>query len=245
MGERIPTRHSLALSPSCNHCSLSNLCLPLAVSDGDMGRLDEVVNRGAVYDRGQAIFQQHTPFRSCYAVRSGAIKTSVETAEGDYQITGFYLPGEIIGLDSLHAEEYAGSAIALERSSVCEIPMDQLESLSFEIPTLQHHFFQLMSQEIQNGQQLSLLLSRKTAEERLASLLLSLSSRYERRQMPPTAFRLPMARNDIANFLGLAVETVSRVLTRFQSQGLATINGRSVESLDLEGLHSLLQSPGT
>jgi len=128
----------------------------------------------------------------------------------------------------------------MELTSVCEIPVGRLEEATRNIPGLQHHVFQLMSHEIQNGHQMSMLLSKHTAEERMASLLLSLSTRFQRRRLSPTRFTLPMARNDIANFLGLAVETVSRVLTRFQTQGLVGIRGRDVELLDVDALRALI-----
>ena len=221
---------------SCQYCSLSNLCLPLALDHSDMDKLDEVVNRDRILNRGEQMFTQSAPFRSCFAVKSGAIKTSVITEAGEEQITGFFMPGDLVGLDSMSDDTHASSASALERTSVCEIPVDELEKLAHIMPELQHHMFHLMSQEIRNGHQLSVLLSKNTAEERIAALLLSLSSRFHRRKLSSTHFSLPMARNDIANFLGLAVETVSRVFTRFQNQGLIRARGRDIELLDIEAL---------
>lgn len=221
---------------SCQYCSLSNLCLPLALDHSNMRKLDEVVNRDRVFNRGEQVFAQSTPFRSCYAVKSGAIKTAVITESGEEQITGFFMPGDLVGLDSMSDDTHASSAKTLERTSVCEIPVDQLEKLAQLMPELQHHMFHLMSQEIRNSHQLSVLLSKNTAEERIAALLLSLSSRFQRRKLSPTHFNLPMARNDIANFLGLAVETVSRVFTRFQNQKLIRARGRDIELIDVEAL---------
>lgn len=240
MEEPIFAKEQGSFSSSCDQCSLSGLCLPIAVNQNELYRLEEVVNQGRVFDRGEQIFRQHGPFKSCFAVQSGAIETYFVSEDGEKQITGFYLPGEIIALDSVNTEHYSCSASALERSSLCEIPLDSLEELALRIPSLQKHFFHLMSREIQNSQQLSMLLSRKTAEQRLASFLLSLSTRFYRRRLSPTHFRLPMARNDIANYLGLAVETVSRVLTRFQKQGLVTFQGRDCILEDLEGLKAMV-----
>lgn len=234
-----PLRFRQATSPlkaSCQQCSLSNLCLPLAIEENDIGSLEEIVQQGRVYNRGEHIFDQSTPFRSCFAVKSGSVKTSIITEGGEEQVTGFFMPGELIGLDSMSGESYACTAKALERTNVCEFPVDKLEELTGKLPDLQHHMYRLMGQEIQNSHQLALLLSKNTAEERIASLLLSLSSRFQRRRMSPTNFSLPMARNDIANFLGLAVETVSRVFTRFQNQGIIHARGREVELLDVEAL---------
>jgi CRP/FNR family transcriptional regulator len=224
------------LKASCHQCSLSNLCLPLAIQDNDLDSLEDIVQQGRIYNRGEHIFDQSTPFRSCFAVKSGSVKTSIITEGGEEQVTGFFMPGELVGLDSMSGETYACTAKALERTSVCEFPIDKLEELTGKLPELQHHMYRLMSQEIQNSHQLAMLLSKNTAEERIASLLLSLSSRFQRRRMSGTNFSLPMARNDIANFLGLAVETVSRVFTRFQNQGIIRARGREVELLDVEAL---------
>ena len=240
-----PSLTRLSSQQGCQHCSLNKLCIPLAVSGEEMDRLDEVVRRGQIFDKGKRVFNQHETFTSCYAVRSGAIKTFTLSEEGEEQVTGFYLPGEVIGLDSVSTESYACSAVALERTSVCEIPLEQFEHLALEIPSLQHHFFALMSKEIQESRQLTTLLSKNTAEERIAALLLSLSGRFKRRRLSETAFRLPMPRSDIANYLGLAVETVSRVLTRFQNQGLLTISGREVRLQNMEALSQLVRHDGS
>lgn len=224
------------LKATCHKCSLSNLCLPLAVEENDLERLEDIVLQGKIFNRGEHIFDQSTSVKSCFAVRSGSVKTSIITEGGDEQVTGFFMPGELIGLDSMASDNYACTAKALERTSVCEFPVDKLEQLTRKLPELQHHMYHLMSQEIQNSHQLAMLLSKNTAEERIAALLLSLSSRFQRRRMSPTNFSLPMARNDIANFLGLAVETVSRVFTRFQNQGIIKARGREVELLDVEAL---------
>lgn len=236
MAQAIRIKRASPLKASCHKCSLSNLCLPLAIGESDLERLEDIVQQGRIFNRGEPIFAQNAPFRSCFAVRSGAVKTSIITEGGEEQVTGFFMPGELVGLDSMSGDTYACTAKALERTSVCEFPVEKLEELTGKLPDLQHHMYHLMSQEIQNSHQLAMLLSKNTAEERIAALLLSLSTRFHRRRMSPTNFSLPMARNDIANFLGLAVETVSRVFTRFQNQGIIRARGREVELLDVEAL---------
>ncbi|WP_417529844.1 fumarate/nitrate reduction transcriptional regulator Fnr [Marinobacter lipolyticus] len=240
MDRAISVKLSPALKASCHTCSLSNLCLPLAVEENQLDKLEDIVEQGRIYDRGDHLFDQDTPFRSCLAVRSGAVKTSIITENGSEQVTGFFLPGELVGLDSLSGERYACTAKALERTSVCKFPIEKLEELTSSMPELQHHMYQLMSREIQGSHQLAMLLSKNSAEERIAALLLSLSSRFQRRRMSGTKFNLPMARSDIANFLGLAVETVSRVFTRFQNQGIIRTQGREVELLDIESLRGVM-----
>lgn len=239
MAQPIRLHQSSSLKASCHQCSLSSLCLPLAIEENELNRLEDIVQQGRIFNRGEHIFDQSTPFRSCFAVKSGAVKTSIISENGEEQVTGFFMPGELVGLDSMGSKHYACTARALERTSVCEFPVDRLEELTGKLPDLQHHMYHLMSQEIQGSHQLAMLLSKNTAEERIAALLLSLSSRFQRRRMSGTNFSLPMARNDIANFLGLAVETVSRVFTRFQNQGIISARGREVELLDVEALQTV------
>jgi CRP/FNR family transcriptional regulator len=239
-----PEPNSLLLNQNCLNCNLNNLCVPIAVRKNEIDRLEEIIKQGKTLNRNEHIFQEHSEFKSIFAVRSGAVKTYTISREGQEQVTGFYLPGEIIGLDSTNTKNYSCSAKALERSSVCEIPFNQLEHLATQIPTLQHHFFQLMSKEIQGCRQLTMLLSNNTAEERVAALLINLSSRFHTRRLSATEFRLPMARNDIGNYLGLAVETVSRVFTRFQANGLISVQGREIKLNDIAGLLAIISNSG-
>ncbi|WP_404369432.1 cyclic nucleotide-binding domain-containing protein [Marinobacter sp.] len=206
-----------------------------------MKYLSAVVRKAVFFDRGQRIFSQGASFTSCFVVKSGAIKTVMTSKRGDEKILGFYLPGEMFGLDGVNAGSYACSAYALERSSVCEIPFERLEKLMSELPHLQHYLLRIMSQEIAAAEDLGMLLSVNTAEERIVSLVLTLSSRHARRRMPHLKFRLPMSRSDIANFLGLAVETVSRIFGRLQKAGLVKFSSREVEILDLSALQRQLQ----
>lgn len=226
---RIPSR---AANVSCGDCSLNPICLPAAVNGEQLEQLDSIIKRSRPLKKGEHLFRANDSFRSLYAVRSGTIKTYTVTEDGEEQVTGFYLPGEILGVDGIGTNAHSNAAKALETAGVCEIPFDKLESLSATIPSLQHHFFKLMSNEIQADQQLIMLLSKKNADERIASLLLSISVRHQKRGLAPNCFRLPMSRNDIGNFLGLAVETVSRVFTRLQKQRVITVDGKEIEIID-------------
>ena len=221
---------------SCNDCSLSPICLPLAVAPAQLDELDRIIYRGRPLKRGEHLFRAADDFQSVYAVRSGALKTYVLSDDGEEQVTGFYLPGEILGMDGISTAHHVSNARALETATVCEIPFGRLESLSQKIPSLQHHFFSLMSNEIRADRELHMLLSKKSADDRLAALLLSLSARNQRRGLSKSTFRLPMSRYDIANYLGLAVETVSRIFTRFQQSGWLRVEGRDVEILDRASL---------
>ena len=221
---------------SCSDCSLSSICLPISLHVEDINRLNDIIQRSRPLQKGEYLYHAGDKFHSVYAVRSGSIKAINTTDGGLEQVTGFYLPGEIMGMDGIGNNQHANSAIALETSAVCEIPFARLEELSIKIPQLQRHFFQLMSREITQDQQLITLLSKNSAEERIASLLLSISSRNSRRKLSPTSFRLPMSRADIGNFLGLTVETVSRVFSRFQKKNLLDVNKKEITITDMNAL---------
>ncbi|MEE4252312.1 MAG: fumarate/nitrate reduction transcriptional regulator Fnr [Alcanivoracaceae bacterium] len=226
----------MAHRTSCNDCSLNPICLPLAVSVEELDQLEDIMRRGRPLKRGEHLYRASDQFESVFAVRSGAVKTYIVSEDGEEQVTGFYLPGEIVGMDGISTAHHVTSAKTLETSSVCEIPFARLEELSSKIPSLQHHFFSLMSREIQADRELHMLLSKKSADDRIASLLISIANRQKQRGLSGQRIRLPMSRYDIANYLGLAVETVSRIFTRFQQQGLLAVEGREVEILDREAL---------
>lgn len=217
---------------SCQQCGLNALCLPHTLTSTEMDQVDKAVKRGKPLQRGQDLFETGTKFTSLYAVRSGAIKAYHIDENGDEQAIGFFLPGEILGLDAIDTQIHVSSAKALETSAVCEIPYSQIEELSHYIHNLQSHMYRLLSREIRLDQELQMLLGKKTAEERIGAFLLNLSMRYEQRRLSSTRFRLPMARTDIGNYLGLAVETVSRVFTRFQKNHILRVEGKEVEIID-------------
>ena len=216
------------IKASCSDCNLKSLCLPIAMDIPDIDRLDKIIQRSRPLHAGDHLYRTGEPFRSIYAVRSGSIKTYLVDEDGIEQVTGFYLPGEVLGFDGIGTHVHANNVVALETASVCEIPFERLEELSLQIPTLQHHMFQLMGKQIENDHQMMLTLSKKNAEGRIATLLLSLSQRYARRNLSSTAMRLPMSRLDMGNFLGLTIETVSRTLSRLQKDDVIGVDGREI-----------------
>jgi len=215
----------MGLSTACKNCSLHPLCLPLALSIDDMDILDGIIKRGRPIQKGEHLFYQGDEFKSIFAVRTGTVKTYTLTNEGEEQITGFHLASELVGLESYETITYPASAKVLETTNVCEIPVDRLDDLAGRMPELRRQLMRLMGKELREEQQMMLLLSKKSAEERIASFLINLAARFKHRGFSGTSFRLTMSRADIANYLGLAVETVSRVFTRFQKQGLLEHTG--------------------
>ena len=224
---------------NCGNCRLNGICLPLALESGDIQQLDDIIQRSKPLQKAQHLYREGDDFQSVYAVRSGTLKAYKTTDDGREQVTGFYFPGEILGMDGISNNSHASSAKALETAAVCEIPFTSLEKLSTLMPNLQRHFFQLMSHEITEDQQLITLLSKNSADERVAALMLSISTRNARRKLSSTQFRLPMSRVDIGNYLGLTVETVSRVFSRMQKMDILRVDNKEIEILDIEGLQSM------
>ena len=230
---------SRGVQPHCQTCALNALCLPLSLNDNDMDRLDDIIRRGRPIQKGTLLFQQGEPFQSVYAVRTGALKTYTIAAGGEEQITGFHLASEIIGLSGYDSGTYPLTAKALETTTVCEIPISQLDQLSDELPGLRRQLMRNMSGEIRHDQNMMMLLSKKNAEERIASFLVDISERFVRRGFSHTQYRLSMSRVDISNYLGLAVETVSRVFTRFQKNELIATQGKEITLLDAKTLYQM------
>jgi CRP/FNR family transcriptional regulator len=225
---------------SCRECSLAELCLPRSLSGEEVDRLDAIAQRGRALDPSQRLFEAADAFESLYVVRSGSLKSSMSTPEGLEQIVGFHLPGELVGLDAFHAGVHHCSAQALETTSVCGLPIERLEELCVEIPSLSRQMHALLGREIAHDQSMLLLLGKGTAEERLAAFVLSLSRRYEARGFSATRFNLTMSRHDIGNYLGLALETVSRQFAKLQSRRVLSVNRRELEIHDLEQLQRLV-----
>ncbi len=224
---------------NCGNCRLNSICLPLALESDDIQLLDDIIQRGKPLQKNQFLYREGDDFQSVFAVRSGTLKAFRTTDDGREQVTGFYFPGEILGMDGISNNMHASSARALETAAVCEIPFSSLEKLSAAMPNLQRHFFQLMSREITEDQQLITLLSKNSAEERVAALMLSISARNARRKLSATKFRLPMSRVDIGNYLGLTVETVSRVFSRMQKLEMLAVDNKEIEILDIDGVRNL------
>lgn len=235
MSQAHPTLNLASLRLACKQCSARDLCLPFGLSEDDMARLDRIVDHPRPLRHHDFLFRAGEPMRSVYAVRSGSVKTGTLSAEGAEQVTGFHLPGELVGLDAIASGHHVCNAQALETTSLCELPFEGLESLAQQIPSLQHQLLRLMSQEIRQSDRL-LALGRKSAESRLADFLLLLSRRFQARGLSAHEFTLSMTRTEIANYLGLTLETVSRLFTRLQAQGVITLHGRLLHVICLQEL---------
>jgi CRP/FNR family transcriptional regulator len=212
----------------------------VGLASEDVERLDSIVKRSRPLHRGDYLFRDGERFRSLYVVKTGSVKTFAPSPEGGEQVLGFHLPGEIIGLDAIEKEAHVCSAKVLETSAICEIPFGRFEELSASIPSLQHQMYRLLSKEIGQDTEMLMLLGKKSAEERLAAFLLSMSQRLRKRGLSATDFYLSMSRHEIGNYLGLAVETVSRLFTRFQEEGLLKVDRKHIQLVDVDALECIV-----
>jgi len=189
------------------------------------------------------LFNAGEAFTSLYAVRSGFFKTSVTTADGRDQVTGFQMAGEIIGMDGIVQDKHTCSAIALEDAEVCVLPFDKLEQLSREFSALQHHVHKIMSREIVRDHGVMLLLGSMRAEERLAAFLLNLVQRLHARGFSQSELILRMTREEIGSYLGMKLETVSRTFSKFMDDGIIDVKQRYVHIKNTEALAALVNPP--
>jgi CRP/FNR family transcriptional regulator len=224
----------------CGSCTIRQLCLPTGLTDEEINILDQHVIHRKSFKKNEVIFPSGEPFHSLYMISTGQLKTTVLHNDGRAQVTGFYLGGDVLGLDAISTQHHPSEAVALCSGALCQIPFAAFNLVSHQIPNLQHQFISRLSNEIVHDQDVMILLGSMTADERLATFLLNLSKRLELRQHSPTELTLYMTRDDMGSYLGLKLETVSRALSRFHDQGLLFVKGRHIQILDAIGLHSLI-----
>ena len=216
----------------CAQCSLQQLCLPAGVNAIELVRLDEIVRRKRPIERGERLFRCGDALTSVYVARQGAFKTVTLSESGEEQVVGFHLAGELMGLDALGTGSHRCEAIALTTSHVCEVPFQDLASVASQLPTLQQQLLRVIGQSADRDQDHMEMLVRRQANERIALFLHGLSERLRRLGESGSQFKLPMSREDIARFLGLALETVSRGFSRLQEEAVIVVVGRRLEILD-------------
>lgn len=238
--DRMPKK--IAVTPDSNRCStcmLSEVCLPLGMPRNEVSKLDELVKERIRIPKGKTLFRLGDKTEAVYGLRSGCLKTQLEDASGQVQITGFLLPGEIIGMDGLLENRHVSHAIALEDSEVCVIRLDDMDRLSLHLPILQQQFRRLMSKEISRSHQLIMALGALRSEQKLAAFLINLSQRLAALGYSAHEFILRMSREEIGNYLGLTLETVSRLFSRFAREGMIRVQQREVHILDMQSLRAL------
>ncbi len=232
------------LKSHCASCSMRELCLPFGLNAEDMQQVDALIGARVKLKKGDALYRAGDPFQSLYAVRLGSLKTTVLAEDGREQVSGYHMLGDIIGLDGIGTERHGCQAVALEDTEICVLPFERLEDLARAVPQLQHNLHLFLSREISRDHNIMLLLGSMRAEERLAVFLLNLADRYRRRGYSSTEFVLRMTREEIGSHLGLKLETVSRLFSRFHEEGLIQVQGRAVKLLNAAALKDLIGQHG-
>ena len=219
---------------------MRELCLPVGLAPDAMKELDKVVEKRVRVAKGESLYRSGNPFSALYAIRLGSCKTTLLSDDGREQVAGYHMIGDVIGMDGIGSGRHGCDAVALEDSEYCVLPFDELEDLGRRVAPLQRNLHQFLSREIARNHAAMLQLGSMRAEERLAAFLVNLSQRYDARGYSSTEFVLRMTRAEIGSYLGLKLETVSRLFSRFQQQGVVQVQGRSVKFLDLGALARLL-----
>jgi CRP/FNR family transcriptional regulator len=223
----------------CSTCAFSQACLSEGYDKRHLADLHVLVEHTGPFNAREHLFREGDEFNAIAAVRAGTVKTYVIDAQGNEQVLGFHLPGEVIGLNAIHTARYPCNAVALDTVTLCVFSFPQLSLLATRMPGLQQHLFRLLSQDIGKA---ALFSGDFTADERMAAFLVMLSRRYASRGFSPHRFTLTMARADIANYLHLAPETVSRILRRMSNDGTIEVKQRDVCLRDMARLESLAKS---
>ena len=234
-----------SLRVACSNCNLRESCLPTGLSLKEVERVEDLVSTRKRVKRGEALFRVGDSFEAVYAVRLGFLKSIVLSSDGREQVTNFFMAGDMVGVDGIASGVHSCDVIALEDTEVCMIPWETLEDTATSMHAMGSHFMKLLSREIVRQHGVMLLLGSMHAEERLAAFLLSLSQRYEQRGYSRAEFVLRMTRAEIGSYLGLKLETVSRVLSRFSHDGLIDVNQKHVRIFNAEGLRAIVSGVPT
>ena len=220
----------------CSTCAFSQACLAEGMDKRSLMDLHVLVEHVGPFHAGEHIFREGDPFEAIAAVRAGTVKTYVIDRDGHEHVLGFHLPGEVIGLNAIDGDHYPCNAIALDTVMLCRFSFPKIAVLAARLPGLQRQLFRLLSRDIGRA---ALLAGDWSADQRMAAFLIGLSRRLAARGFSPNRFQLTMARTDIANYLRLAPETVSRVLRRFQEEGLLHVERRELELTGRAALEAL------
>jgi len=220
----------------CRSCALASVCAMVGYGKPELSPLHGLMEHLGPYRPGETVFRQGDSFDAVFAVRSGLVKTRQLDSQGREHVLGFFLPGEVIGLDAIYPNRFPCDAVALDDSQFCRFPFPAMSALATHQPAVQRHLFRLISRQLGMAW---VMVGDHSADERLAAFLVNLGERYAARGFPETHFRLCMSRSDIANYLSLAAETVSRTLTRFRAQSLIEIRGHVLHLCDTPRLREL------
>lgn len=218
---------------SCDVCALSEICLPAGLNDEELALLEKNVLTSIKLNKGEILYPAGEKFSGLYAVKSGSFKSVVSNSDGDAQIVGFHMPGELMGFDG-YDSNHTSTVFALENSMMCKIPEIQLDFLCSNINSVSKHIHSMIANDVSAHNSVLMLIAQKSAEDRVICFLKHISDRNKKRGFSKIDLTLSMPRGDIANFLGMAPETISRLLSQLQEDGVVEFNRRNVHIMDYD-----------
>jgi len=228
-----------AFNASCQKCGLQKVCFPTGLVKSDIDRLDHIVERKSPLKKNQYLFKSGDAFTSLFAIRAGVIKLYTFSDTGEETIYGFYLPGDVLGVDALATKQHKLNAVAIDSVSVCALPFDQLTNLSLQVPSLNQQIMAVTSKEVNEGRLHSEMLIKRNADQRVAQFIWNMAERYRTRGYVYDEFRLSVLHRDVAVYLGLTPETVSRILAKLHSEKVVTWKKKEVKIHDEVALRTL------
>jgi len=236
------TKSFIQQSISCESCSLNNVCLPNGLSEKEISQLEISVDKTIKINKKDVLYNSMDKIEGVYAIKSGAIKTSISNEDGQEQVLEFHLPGDILGFDAFNNGTHSCDAIALEDTLLCKIEIEDFHDLCGRLPGVRKEMMHQVGKEISHNQSLLLSLGQQQTDERLATFILEMSAHFQSRGFSGKEFVIPMPRQDLSNYLGMAVETLSRIISRMTDEGIIKFDRRLVLITDIEKLEKLAHS---
>jgi CRP/FNR family transcriptional regulator len=221
---------------ACADCCMKRLCIVASSDEENVGVNEKLVNHWHPMAKRRHVFREGDTFRSLFFIRSGSVKSYQTLENGEEQVTGFHFPGEVLGLDGISDGSHRNAAVAMETTSVCEIPFKRIFNEHTDFSAMEQRFLSLLSELFNRKDLHSLMLTKNKAHERIAAFLMDLSQSFARRRLSADSFPLPMFRAEIANYMGLTTESVSRVFSRFNREGVVVSNGHHIDIVDPQAL---------
>jgi len=240
--ERVVNTFRRQAQVACSQCSLQELCLPKGLTSEELELFEQAVNPKKPLKKSEYLYRAGEEMTSLYTVKTGAFKANIDSADGQENIVGFFLPGELIGLDGIATGEYQCDIIALGDAHVCQLSYPEFQRISHQLPILREEILSVSSSSMTTAQKMLFFIGKRPVEERLAMFLIGLSQRYGARGLSDLRFQLSMSRHDIANYLGMAPETISRQFKKMQDQELILINNREITITNLPKLRAASSS---
>jgi CRP/FNR family transcriptional regulator len=230
---------------ACSQCSLVELCLPKGLTPEELKVFEQTIDRKKPLRKSEYLYRAGEPMHSLYTVKTGAFKANIDSIDGQENIVGFFMPGELMGLDGIASGHYQCDMIALTDTHVCKLSYNDFEQVAEKFPILRQEILSVSSNNLTSVQKMLMFIGKRPVEERLAMFLISIAQRFKARGLSDSRFELPMSRHDIANYLGMAPETISRQFKKLQDQGMVTIRNRDVSIKDAAALRTRITHGGS